>query len=330
MQFNFTNFLEIKKDSKKINIDQTRVCNLDAFSFITHAHSDHVCNTPQKTFATKETIDLLNLSIKNSRFDFFELEYDKKIKITENLILETLNAGHILGSSMFYFQDLKNGKDILYTGDFNRHSTLLLKGAKPITADILFLETTFGKPEFIFKNRNSIYYSLAKKIKNELLENKLIILAGYSLGKNQEIICFVNNFLDVTPLVDRKTYDFSKVYNQNGYNLKFELLDHNFSLSNILILPLSLINRDLLNSLRLQSGKNICSYVMTGWNYSRSSNLINISDHCDHNSLLDFVDEVNPKVVYTMHGFSKSFAKSITTRLGINAYPINILREKGL
>ncbi|MDD3084905.1 MAG: MBL fold metallo-hydrolase RNA specificity domain-containing protein, partial [Candidatus ainarchaeum sp.] len=193
-----------------------------------------------------------------------------------------------------------------------------------------FLETTFGKPEFIFKNRNSIYYSLAKKIKNELLENKLIILAGYSLGKNQEIICFVNNFLDVTPLVDRKTYDFSKVYNQNGYNLKFELLDHNFSLSNILILPLSLINRDLLNSLRLQSGKNICSYVMTGWNYSRSSNLINISDHCDHNSLLDFVDEVNPKVVYTMHGFSKSFAKSITTRLGINAYPINILREKGL
>jgi len=330
MQFSFTNFLEIEKDSKKINIDQTRICNLDSFSFITHAHSDHVCNTPQKTFATKETIELLNLSIKNNKFDFIELEYNKKIKVTDNLTLETLNAGHILGSSMFHFQDLQSGKDILYTGDFNKHSTLLLKGAKPITADILFLETTFGKPEFTFKNRNLIYSTLAGKIKKELLENKLIILAGYSLGKNQEIISFVNDFLDTIPLVDKKTYDFSKIYNRNAHNLKFELLDHNFSFSNILILPISLINRDLLNSLRLQSGKNISSYVMTGWNYSRSSNLINISDHCDYNSLLDFVDEVNPKIVYTMHGFSKSFAKSITTKLGINAYPINTLRNTGL
>ncbi len=321
MQLEYSNFLSIDDTSRKLHIDQTKIHPNHIYSLVTHAHSDHVCNTPQTTYTTKETIDLLNGRIEKNKFNFKELKYNKPIMITDNISLTTLNAGHILGSSMFYFENKQ--ESVLYTGDFNSKPSLLLKSAKPINADILILETTFGRPEFKFKERSLVYSELAEKISKDIKQNRFVILGGYSLGKNQELIAFVNQYLNETPLVDKETYKCSEIYNQNTHKLSFKLLDHNIYSSNILIMPISLVNRNMLNSLRLQLGRIVSSYVMSGWNFTRGSNLINISDHCDYNSLLDFVNEVNPKKVYTMHGFSKDFAKSIQDKLGVSAKPID-------
>jgi len=328
MQLEYSNFLTIIDSFKRINIDQTKACSNDEYSFITHAHSDHICNTTQKTFATKETIDLLNGRIKNSKHNFSILEYNKKIKITDKLEVTALNAGHILGSAMFHFET--DSKSLLYTGDFNTSSSLLLKGAKAINSDILVIESTFGRKEFSFDLRSKVYSNLLESILNDISNNKFIILSGYPLGKNQELIYFVNKYLNIVPLVDRETYKYSEIYNDNACALKYKLLDHNIYSSNILIMPISLINRDLLNSLRLQTGKAIESYIMTGWNFARASKLVNISDHCDYNSLLDFVNEVNPKIVYTMHGFSDNLAKSIESKLGITSKSIQDISQRTL
>jgi Cft2 family RNA processing exonuclease len=325
MQLSYSNFLTIKDGSNKYNIDQTKASDNNENLFITHAHSDHLCNTFQKSYATKETISLLNGRIKNAKHKFVELEYNKKLKLTNDLSVTPLNAGHILGSAMFYFEN--QNTSLLYTGDFNSGSSLLLKSAKPVNADILFIESTFGRKEFSFNLRSTIYSNLADKINNDISKNKFIIIGGYSLGKNQEIIAFLNQYLNIVPLVDQETYKYSSIYNKYNKNLKFNLLDYNIYASNVLVMPISLVNRNMLNSLRLQTGKIIESYVMTGWNYARASNLINISDHCDYENLLDFVNQVNPKKVYTMHGFSKEFAKSINYELGIDAKPITDLNK---
>jgi Cft2 family RNA processing exonuclease len=325
MQLHYSSFFSISKNNLKINIDQTRNCSLDQYLFITHAHSDHVVNTCQKTFATKETIDLINGRFKKSKSDFFQLNINEKINLKDDLYVTALNAGHILGSSMFLFQDQENS--LLYTGDFNSKSSLLLKGAKPINADILVIDSTFGREEFTFKERSLLFNKLKDDIKRDLFENKFIIIAGYTLGKNQEIISFLNS-LDIIPLVDKETFKYSTIYNQNGKDLKFILLDHNIYSSNVLVMPLSLMNRNLIKSLEHQIYKKISSYVLTGWKYSRGASLVNISDHCDFESLLDFVDKVNPKKIYTIHGFTKEFAKQIEYRLGFDAKCVSTLNYR--
>lgn len=328
MNLEYSNFLSILKDGLKINIDQTKVCSQEEYSFITHAHSDHVCNTPQKTFATKETIDLLNGRLIKNKFDFKPIKFNKEVYLTDNLKVTALNAGHILGSSMFYFED-KN-TTLLYTGDLNTKPSLLLKGAKPINADILVIDSTFGREGFSFPLRSLVYDSFLEKLKKDIFENKFIIIAGYTLGKNQEIISFLNKYLKIKPLVDKETYKYSTIYNQNGHSLEFTLLDHNIYSSNVLVMPLSLINRNFIKSLEHQLLRKVSSYVLTGWNFSRGSNLLNISDHTDFESTLDFVDQVNPKKVYTIHGFTKNLATSIETKLGIYARPVSFLKNKGL
>ncbi len=325
MKFEYSSFFSILKDNLKINLDQTKACSIDEYLFLTHAHTDHVCNTSQKTFATKETIDLLEGRYDNNKFNFQEVKYNEQVSITDNLKVTALNAGHILGSSMFLFEDEK--KSLLYTGDFNTKTSLLLKGAKPVNADILVIDSTFGREEFSFPERSLVYDDLFKKIKQDLFENKFVILAGYSLGKNQEIISFLNEYLKVTPLVDKDTFRYSQVYNNHSNNLKFTLLDYNIHSSDVLVMPLSLMSPNLIKSLEHQIFKKISSYVLTGWKYSIGANLVPVSDHCDYNSLLDFINQVNPKKVFTIHGFTKDFAKSIEMKLGIDANCVSSLNS---
>ena len=46
-----------------------------------------------------------------------------------------------------------------------------------------------------------------------------------------------------------------------------------------------------------------------------------LSDHADYPDLLAFVDQVQPKLVYTLHGFAKEFATTLRAR-GVEAWAI--------
>ena len=46
-----------------------------------------------------------------------------------------------------------------------------------------------------------------------------------------------------------------------------------------------------------------------------------LSDHADFPDLLAFVAKVQPKVVYTLHGFAKEFAATLRAR-GIEAWAL--------
>ncbi len=335
MQIHYNNFLSIADKNKKIHIDQSKSHDDEIDSFITHSHSDHLASTTQNTFASKETISLIRdvqNKIKQKNINnFTEVNYNKKIKINDTIRITPLNAGHILGSTMFFIEDDETGKTILYTGDFNNVDSLFLKAAEPINADILIMESTFGKPGFSFGNRDDIYNDFSKSIKKDIDNNKFVLIGGYTLGKNQELINLVNKYLNEKPVVDKDTYNYSKVYEKNAIFLgQYELLDHNLSENNILILPLNLISKDLINSLSHQLNKEVSSYVATGWNYNRSSKVYHLSDHCDYPNLLKFVEDVNPKEVYTMHGFKEELAKSIQKKLNKPARSIEFISQKGL
>jgi Cft2 family RNA processing exonuclease len=324
MKLNYTNCFSIIDNNQKANVDQGKIGSQDDYNIITHAHSDHVSISNQKTFTTKETSALIGLQT-SRELDYSFLNCAPQ-DLTDNIKVQALNAGHILGSKMFYFESKDN--TVLYTGDFRARDSLLFSGALPRQADVLIMETTFGRKEFNFPDVEETYSDFAELLKKDISKNRLILIGAYTLGKTQELIKFVNQYLEETPLITNKAFEFSKVYENFEINLgKYDLLDHNIDSHNILIVPMNLITKDLIRSLEHQQNRKVSSYLTTGWKHYRSGKCIPISDHSDYKDLLEFVRVVNPKQVYTMHGFAEEFSKSITKELGIWSRPLKDLNQ---
>jgi Cft2 family RNA processing exonuclease len=53
-----------------------------------------------------------------------------------------------------------------------------------------------------------------------------------------------------------------------------------------------------------------------------------LSNHADFNQLLNYVKQVKPKSVYTIHGFKDDFGNYVQKKLGIRAHPIVPLSQK--
>ena len=69
--------------------------------------------------------------------------------------------------------------------------------------------------------------------------------------------------------------------------------------------------------------------MVTGWGMDDSARyrygvdeIIPLSDHADYPDLLNFVEQVSPKVIYTMHGYDKDFAADLR-RLGHEAWTLS-------
>ena len=324
MKLNYTKNLSITNKKEVVAIDKCRKSKTLEKSLTSHAHSDHFLktNSLMSSFETKEIIE----KTFNKELDIEP--FTKKKEIIEDVFVTPLNAGHILGSNMFLFENCCGS--ILYTGDFKTSNSLLFKGAKATSADTLIIESTFGKDKYIFPNRDQVYLDFSEKISRDLKENKLILIGGYSLGKSQELIKFVNVYLKEVPAVTKKIFDNSKIYENFNLSLgKYDLIDSK-NTNNIFIVPNTLITKELIHTLEKQTKKKVKAYVASGWNHYKIAESIPISDHCDYVDLIDFVANVKPKRVFTMHGFSKDLARSITKELGIFSAPIEEINKKNI
>lgn len=269
----------------------------DLISFVSHAHIDHAPYlVVKKPYATKETIDLI--SLRNKDFIGNEVKLNKKYNI-DNISFEFFDANHILGSAMIYLE--LDGLSILYTGDFRVN-----KFDKDV--DILITESTFGSKEFIFPDREQEIERFIKFVreKTEIL-GKRVEIGAYPLGKAQEIIKILNDF-DIIPSATKTIERFNEIYRKHGIKLKTS------KNSNVLIRSM----HDVITS----PLEGYYHAVCTGWaltqNFGKDIEGFVISDHLDFKGLMEFVEYVNPKKVYTIHGFSEIFANELRKK-GFNA-----------
>lgn len=324
MKILYNKNLSITNKNEVVAIDKCRKSKTSEKSLTSHAHSDHFLKT-NSLMSSFETKDIIEKTF-NKNLDIEP--FTKKEEIIDDVFVTPLNAGHILGSNMFLFENCSGS--VLYTGDFKTSNSLLFKGAKAVYADTLIIESTFGKERYIFPNRDQVYLDFSEKINKDLKENKLVLIGGYSLGKSQELIKFVNVYLKEVPAVTKKIFDNSKIYENFNINLgKYDIIDSNNS-NNIFIVPNTLITKELIHILEKQTKKKVKAYIASGWNHYRVAESVPISDHCDYIDLIDFVANVKPKRVFTTHGFSKDLAKAITKELGIFSAPIEEVNKKNI
>ncbi|MDO8647324.1 MAG: MBL fold metallo-hydrolase [Candidatus Diapherotrites archaeon] len=304
-----------------IVIDSSRTPKAD-FAVITHAHSDHLFSKKEysgKVLATPETKALINGRLNE---DCLIGKCFSEKHSFESFDISLENSGHILGSSQVV---LEGEKRVVVTSDFQLQDSLLLPRAEVQKADVLIIESTFGKPSFQFPERQEVYEDIGKWVEENSRSGKFSLLSGYALGKAQELSKIVNEFSNEVPAVHEKVFEFNKIYESNGCKIgDFEKLNGNLKDFNVAIIPPSLVSKDLVNALQISLGKKVVSGIATGWGFygKKFNKTFPLSDHADFRQLMHYVEESGAKKVITMHGFSQEFARHLNRKLGINAAPL--------
>lgn len=216
---------------------------------ISHAHLDHSGYAPAlygkgfkgKMIMTKPTRDLIQLllsdylRIEKATHAYGDRELGSLLKNVEVMEYEEpkhgitlFDSGHILGSAMTLVED--SGHRILYTADLNTRETRLLEGAKTgIEADTLIIESTYGSVADQHLSSKEIYASLAKEVKETLESNGKVIIPSFAIGRGQEILFTLENYLkskvlpDAPVFLDGMVKKALRIYRHNAIYLKREV-----------------------------------------------------------------------------------------------------------
>ncbi|MCS7106286.1 MAG: MBL fold metallo-hydrolase [Candidatus Aenigmarchaeota archaeon] len=277
----------------------------DFISFVSHAHVDHSPKEViRKPYCTRETYELIKV-----RDPFFEaniIEENKKIEF-DGFSVKLISSGHILGSTQVLIET--DNTSILYTGDFKLWQGLTNKAIKIYQAEILITEATYGKSFYKFPLVEEARKDLMEWVFEQLKKGFEVKLGGYIVGKSQEIIKLLNKN-GIIPQISDSIRKYSEVYNEFGVNLKFLEKGED---SEVFVMPM--------HTIPYLEKKNSRCCVVTGWALTRNYNVkaFPISDHCDFEQLMLFIQEVRPKKVICVHGYAKDLAEEIRRRFKIQA-----------
>ena len=207
-------------DSANLSINE-----LDAV-VLTHAHMDHIgfvpylfkygyegpvyCTPPTRELAALLLNDYLKLvqrsggtplygdkDVRKMLMHMIPSDYGEVTNITDELKLTYHNAGHILGSATVHLHVGEGMYNIVHTGDMKYGFTRLYDPANVRfpRVDALFIESTYGGPNDITRNRNDAERDLMEVIKRTINNNGKVLIPVFSVGRSQELQLVLENYM---------------------------------------------------------------------------------------------------------------------------------------
>lgn len=195
---------------------------------ISHAHLDHSGFSPSvfqngfpNMFATEPTMALAELLIEDSikvhkkrhehpRFHRNQLktmlgrytpcEYGKRYVLGEYDI-SMYDAGHICGSAISLVERNKDGRRLVYTGDFKMEKQLLEDGADVVKSDVLIMESTYATKDH--PDREKMMKQFADEVREVVDNNGIALVPVFAVGRSQEMLALMNKY----GLIDRTFID---------------------------------------------------------------------------------------------------------------------------
>lgn len=286
-----------------------------ARSFISHAHSDHIARHPE-VLCTPGTARFLHARIPGKRL-ITELPFGRPHDLEFGVTATLYPAGHILGSAQIHLESAEHGS-LLYTGDFKLRPGLAAEPCATPHAETLIMETTFALPRYVMPPESEVITNLITWCHQAVADGATPALLCYSLGKSQEVLRAVAA-AGLPVMLHAETLRLTRVYEKLGVEFPpFRDFDSREVAGHIVICPPH--SQGLLSRIPA-----VRTAVITGWALdpgtiyrSRCTAAFPLSDHADYPSLLKFVELVQPKRVFTLHGFAREFAATLRAR-GIEA-----------
>ena len=212
---------------------------------------------------------------------------------------------------------------LLYTGDFKLRPSRAAETCIVPRADVVIMETTFGLPRYVFPPQEQIEAGLVTFCRQALADKVTPVHYAYSLGKTQEVLQIVGR-AGLPVALHSHSHKLTKRYAELGHQLPpYTLLDPSNYAGNVVIAPPMTGHLEPLTWINPKR-----TALVSGWAIDRSAIYQNrvdaafpLSDHADFPDLLRFVEQVQPKVVYTVHGFTKEFAATLRQR-GLEAWAL--------
>lgn len=294
--------------------------------FITHAHLDHSKGFGFKDslkLSTKATKDIMSAYGKKIRH-WEPLEMEGKIRV-DDIEVVSHNAGHVLGSTLFEIVTPEG--NVVYTGDIQVTDSFTLKGAKPISCDILIIDSTFGSESFKFPDRETVAHEMVQWASDTINKDRVPTFKTDALGNAQEVTKAFNLYSNLPVVVHQRVAHINEIYTANGHTLKFldgrseEAHEVIFTGQCILIVP---------KNLKLDDQTELETALVSGWALWTKKTAFALSDHADFNQLIQFIRACNPRTVFTCFGGRRNytFAERVEKVLGIEARPLNLIPTK--
>ncbi len=124
---------------------------------------------------------------------FVSYTYKRPFKIFNDIDVQLLDAGHILGSSMALVK--VEGKTILFSGDYGRKDMPILQDPELITEpiDYIIMESTYGNR--VHDEIGLMESHLADVVNKTVARKGKIIVPAFSVGRTQELVYAFNRLV---------------------------------------------------------------------------------------------------------------------------------------
>src|SRR5215510_2359238 len=289
------------------------------FAFVSHAHSDHIA-PHQEVIVSERTARLMRVRLPGSRIEHPLPFWEKRSIRRVDVML--IPAGHIFGSAQCLV--FVGEETLLYSGDFKLRRGKSAEQAECRHADTLVMETTFGMPRYRFPPTKEVVDQMVAFCGETINDGGVPVLLGYSLGKAQEILCALDG-AGLTPMLHGSVYQMTRIYEQLGQSFcKYVRYNRNDVAGKVLICPPSANRTPMLEKI---PRKRVA--LITGWAVDPDAVFryqvdaaFALSDHADYDDLLRYVELVQPRRVFTVHGFAAAFAGDLRAR-GVEAWALS-------
>jgi putative mRNA 3-end processing factor len=285
-----------------------------AHAIISHAHGDHAVKGHANVYCTDPTAKFMALRFKKEAGKVFHVFRYHETFTINGVSLKFISAGHILGSAQVVME--YNGITYLYTGDYKLQEDTTCQSFEYIPADVLITETTFADPAIKHPDPAQEIQKLNESIHN-------VLLGTYSLGKSQRLISLINKYCPQrTVLVHHTILPLNKIYESFSYHPgKYEAYNRklmkNPEQGFVYLVPPLTFNSYF-------RAKNVLRVFASGWENLQLQNDIRlfISDHADWSDILQLIEHVNPKEIWTLHGDGRHLKLFFNGKL-----PVKILKK---
>jgi Cft2 family RNA processing exonuclease len=240
--------------------------------------------------------------------------------------LTLYSAGHMLGSAQLHFAH--DGWSVLYTGDVKLRQTGRVETFIP-KADVLIVETTYGRPHFRFDDPDSTVEAIARWCRRALDADATPVLLCHALGKTEEVMLALAPY-GFEFALEKRCVPCARSYAEAGRPLpEWVELDGQAVAGRVVIAPPA--GKEEIRRLgRYRTA------LISGWardpDFSRmfgADATFDLSDHCDFDELMEVVARSGADQVYTVHGYTEDFARSLR-RKGIKAWALEANEQLAL
>ena len=288
------------------------------FAFVSHAHSDHA-GKHRETVLSPGTSRLMRARIGPGGHEHV-LEFGETREL-RGARFTLLPAGHVHGSSQLHLET--DDGSLLYTGDFKLRPGLSSEPIQWRQADTLIMETTFGKPEFVFPPTGQVLERVVNFCREALEDGEVPVLLGYSLGKAQEILCAVAA-AGLKPMLHGAVAKMTRIYRDLVPGIpEFSEYKASGVAGHVLICPPSVRGSRMIQRIKKRRVAMLTGWAMTPGAVHRYQvdAAFPLSDHADYDDLRKYVDMVKPQRVLTLHGYASEFARDLRES-GIEAWSL--------